>query len=526
MTIPAVRLINITKRFPGVIANYRVNFEVLPGEIHALLGENGAGKSTLMNILTGLYKPDEGEIELGGQRVEFKGPADAIEQGIGVVFQHFKLVPNQTVAENIALGMRRPRFRLDLKKVEHDLTSLGQKMNLQVKPSAVVKTLSVGEQQRVEILKVLYLGAKILALDEPTASLTPQETQGLFVALRGLAAEGYAIIFISHKLEEVTSLASRATILRKGQSVATLDLTGQPGEKEKLARLMIGRETDAETSSELGLTTLVGPSQVQMSGPVVLEAKDLSVVNAAGQQVLHNVSFDLAQGEIVAIVGVAGNGQRELTETLAGLHRLKTGTFRLSGQKLDGCDPREISQKGVAFVPEDRLGMGLVAGLDLEDNYLLRKYWEPQMRRGPFLRRKQAGVDLAAAITHYEIKVGDAYAPARLMSGGNLQKLLLARELASQPRVLIVANPTRGLDIGASAYVHERLREACQRGAAVLLILEDLDEALALASRLLVMYEGRIVGECLPVRSNENLQKIGLWMAGAKAVSTVKEGDS
>ena len=523
MTHPAVKFTNITKRFPGVVANNRVNFEVLPGEIHALLGENGAGKSTLMNILTGLYRPDEGEIELWGKKVEFKGPADAIAQGIGVVFQHFKLVPNQTVAENVALGMRQPRFVLSLGKVEKELYEWGQRLNLHIDPHARVNTLSVGEQQRVEIVKALYLGAKILALDEPTANLTPQESEGLFIALHGLAAEGYAIIFISHKLQEVVSLANRATILRAGRSVATLDLKNEPGEKEKLARLMIGREADAEAASELGLGAAVPESVHPQAGGLLLQVVGAWATGDNGQNALKSVTFDIAQGEIVGVVGVAGNGQRELAEALAGSRPLKSGSITLAGKRLDGANPREISEQGVAFVPEDRLGVGLAPGLDLEDNYLLREYWRPRMRQGPFLRRQRAGEDLALAIRQYDIRVGDPYAPARLMSGGNLQKLLLARELASNPKLLIVANPTRGLDIGASAYVHSRLREARANGAAVLLILEDLDEALALSDRLLVMYEGRIMGECPAERSPENLQRIGLMMAGASAQKLAEE---
>ncbi len=515
MTTPAVKFTNITKRFPGVVANYRVNFEVYPGEIHALLGENGAGKSTLMNILTGLYRPDEGEIELWGKKVELKGPADAISKGIGIVYQHFKLVPNQTVAENMALGTRKPRFILSLGKVEKEISRLGEQMNLRLNPHARINTLSVGEQQRVEIVKALYLEAKILALDEPTANLTPQESQSLFIALRGLAAEGYAIIFISHKLEEVISLSSRATILRKGRSVATLELKNEAGMKEKLARLMIGREADdEETASELGLAT-PHHEHTTTARKTLLKVLGVTAKGESGKDVLSDISFEAAQGEIVGIVGVAGNGQRELAEALTGLRTLSSGSISLEGQKLDGIGARQINRLGVSFVPEDRLGVGLAPGLDLEDNYLLREYWRPKMRRGPFLRRSLASADLATAISQYDIKVGDPYAPARLMSGGNLQKLLLARELAANPRLLIVANPTRGLDIGASAYVHAQLRKVRERGAAVLLILEDLDEALALADRLLVMYEGRIMGECPPERSPDNLQRIGLMMAGA-----------
>lgn len=516
MTTPAVRLTDITKSFPGVIANDRVNFEVLPGEIHALLGENGAGKSTLINILAGLYKPDSGKIELNGQAVEFRGPLDAIAQGVGVVFQHFKLVPNQTVAENIALGLRPRRFWLSLAKIERELAELSQKLGLSIRPTARVDKLAVGEQQRVEIVKALYLGARILALDEPTANLTPGESEKLFKALRELSRQGFAIILISHKLNEVLAIAQRATILRAGRSVATLDLQQNNVTKEQLANLMIGRDVTGLTADELGLATQANLA-ANKTRPVLLRVEEVEAENAAGQPTLKRLSFEAQRGLVTAIVGVAGNGQTELTEALTGLTRLKSGKIWLGNWRLDGKTPRQIRQQGVAFVPEDRLALGSAPGLNLEDNYLLQHYWRPGLRRGPFIRRKVANHALAQAIGDYEIKVGDPFAPARLLSGGNLQKLLLARELTANPDLLIVANPTRGLDIGATGYVHERLREVGNKGAAVLLILEDLDEALILADRLLVMYEGRLMGECAPERTQENLQKIGLLMAGVVA---------
>jgi len=528
--IPAVKLVGITKRFPGVIANDHINFEVQPGEIHALLGENGAGKSTLMSILVGLYRPDEGEIFLRGQKTILRGPADAIAQGVGLVYQHFKLVPNQTVAENVALGMRKPRFVLNLRQVEQDLKKLGEKHKLPVNPHAVVGTLSVGEQQRAEILRVLYLGATILALDEPTANLTPLETAGLFEALRRLAADGYAIIFISHKLEEVVSLAQRAIILRGGKAVATLNLKGDPGEKEQIARLMIGREADSLSKIELGLLdeaeatsqnrqTQPSPypsssASASISGPT-LQVVNLSVRGDKRSSSITKVTFEVRPGEIVGLVGVAGNGQRELAEALAGLHPVESGSIKLGETELTGKNPRQLNQLGVAFVPEDRLGLGLAAGLNLEDNFILRDYWRKEQSFGPFIRREVAGQGLAKAIKQYSIAVGDPYAPARLLSGGNLQKLLLARELATRPKLIIVANPTRGLDVGASAYVHSKLREAQGQGAAIFLIVEDLDEALLLSDRLLVIYEGQITGEVPPLRNPQNLEHIGLLMAGA-----------
>jgi ABC-type uncharacterized transport system ATPase subunit len=517
---PAVQLKNITKRFPGIVANDQVNFEVKAGEIHALLGENGAGKSTLLNILAGFYRPDEGEILLRDEKTVLRGPADAIKKGVGVVYQHFKLVHNQTVAENVALAMRHPRFFLNLKKIEQDLNELGERHNLTVRAGANVGSLSVGEQQRAEILRALYLGATILALDEPTANLTPKETEGLFTAVRNLASQGFAIIFVSHKLEEVVSLASRATILRAGKAVATLDLKGQSGEKEQIARLMIGREADIQSGLELGLVEPPAekphPENLSVNPHrAALEVRDLSVKGEVLNSTVKSISLDVHPGEMVGLVGVAGNGQRELAEALAGLRRIDGGTVLLNGANLTNKPARQIHKMGLAFVPEDRLGVGSAAGLNLEDNFLLRDYWRPEYSAGPFLRRKPARQALGEAIDQYSIAVGDPYAPARLLSGGNLQKLLLARELHNQPKVLIVANPTRGLDINASAYVHNKLRQARDQGAAVLLILEDLDEAFLLCDQLLVIYEGRLMGKLPPTRTAANLENIGLLMAGS-----------
>ncbi|NWJ48238.1 MAG: ABC transporter ATP-binding protein [Chloroflexi bacterium] len=518
---PAVRLVNITKRFPGLIANNRINFEVQTGEIHALLGENGAGKSTLMNILVGLYRPDEGEIYLRGKRVNLRGPAEAITHGIGLVYQHFKLIPNQTVAENVALGIRKLPFIPSLKKIERELEALSVKYGLPVNPSAKVSSLSVGEQQRAEILKVLYLGATIIALDEPTTNLTPSETEDLFKALRGLVSEGYSIIFISHKLEEVIKLASRATILQAGKAVATLDIKEEEGEKEQIARLMIGREADATSREELGLVEGAPPAAEHTNDshtpPLTsLLVRDLKAKGNSLSSSLKGITFEVRSGEIVGLVGVAGNGQKELAEALAGLRPLEGGSIRLGENQITGLGVRAIQRLGLAYVPEDRLGVGLAPGLNLEDNFILRDYWRREYGFGFFVKRRAANRQMSGAISQYSISAGDPFAPSRLLSGGNLQKLLLARELAANPRILVVANPTRGLDVGASAYVHNRLRQARNAGAGVLLILEDLDEALLLSDRLLVMYDGCLVGEVAPVRTPDNLSRIGLLMAGAK----------
>ncbi len=506
----AVRLVNVTKRFPGVTANDSISLAVRVGEVHALLGENGAGKSTLMSILAGLYQPDEGQIFLWDKPSHFRSPADAIEAGVGMVWQHFKLVPNQTVAENVALGLHHPRFGLGLKAVEKKLAELSAQHGLEVKPTALIRNLSVGEQQRVEIIKTLYYGAKVLILDEPTANLTPPEASGLFKAMRRLAEQGYAIIFISHKLDEIGEVANRATILKAGKAVATLPIEGGEAEKRKLAALMVGGST--ETSLEAPLS-----DHFHLSTKVLLAAKNISVFNDQAITVLNNLSLQVDQGEIVSVVGVAGNGQRELAEALAGLRRIESGRVYLGDRDLTNKGSRLISRLGLAFVPEDRLSMGSAAGLNLEENFILKSYWQSSLKRGPFISWGKARQQLAEAVSQYDVRVGNLKAPARLLSGGNLQKLLLAREIGSDPKALIVANPTRGLDIGATRYVQNRLIQQAESGTAILLITEDLDEALALGNRVLVLYRGRITGELPAQTARQSLSQIGFWMTGARA---------
>jgi simple sugar transport system ATP-binding protein len=490
----------ITKRFPGVIANDGVDFEAAEGEVHALLGENGAGKSTLSNILTGLYRPDDGEIRLYGEPVEFHSPRDALDAGICMVHQHFRLVETFTVAENVVLGDHRGEarsFRLRPRALERRVSELSGRYGLHVEPRARVWQLSLGEQQRVEILKALYREARVLILDEPTAVLTPQEADVLFETLRRMAAEGRTVIFISHKLHEVKAVADRVPVLRAGRAVATV--TAADATQRSLAALMVGRELD---------TVQAAPERT--AGAVVLEAENLWVDGDRGPAV-KGASLRVCSGEIVAIAGVAGNGQRELAEAIAGIAPVRQGSIRGGGQALRG-DPRAAMAAGVAYVPEDRLSTGVAPSLSIASNLILRSYREPHASRGPLLRLQEIRRRAERLIGHYSIAAPGPSAPARLLSGGNLQKVVLAREFSGQPRLLVAASPTRGLDVGAIETVHSYLRGAAADGVGVLLISEDLDEILALADRIAVMYEGTIAGET--TRAAASVEEIGLLMAG------------
>jgi simple sugar transport system ATP-binding protein len=493
----------IVKRFPGVVANDGVDFEAAVGEVHALLGENGAGKSTLSNILTGLYHADEGEIQLYGEPARFASPRDAIDAGVCMVHQHFRLVEPFTVSENIILGDHRGEgraFRVRPRAVERRVRELGERYGLPVDPRARIWQLSVGEQQRVEILKALYREARILILDEPTAVLTPQEAETLFETLRAMADEGRTVIFISHKLHEVKAVADRVTVLRGGKSIATL--AAADATPESLAALMVGRDVQ------------VG-RRVERAAPheeaVALALDGLSAQGDRGARTLHDVSLHLRAGEILAIAGVAGNGQRELAEAITGM-RAASGTVSVAGRRLRGGDPREAIAAGIAYVPEDRLGTGLAPGLAISSNIVLRSYRSRAHSRGPLLRLGQIRRRALELIQRYDVKAPGPATPARQLSGGNLQKVVLAREFSGEPRVVVAASPTRGLDVGAIESVHAYLRAAAADGVGVLLISEDLDEILALADRVAVMYEGRIVGEVDP--QSATVEEIGLLMAG------------
>ena len=444
----------VTKRFPGVVANDDVSFEVARGEVHALLGENGAGKTTLMNVLTGLYRPDEGDIEVGGRPVELHSPRDAIEAGIGMVHQHFRLVETLTVAENIALADRTAPFLLRGRDAARQVELTAEALHMPVDPGAKIWQLSVGEQQRVEIMKAVRSGSRVLILDEPTAVLTPQEAQELFRTLRVMAAEGHSVVVITHKLHEVMDVADRVTVLRGGRSIATVrtsDVT-----RNELASLMVGRDVEPERRRE--------PGEI---GEVILEAHGLSARGDRGVDALRDVSFSVRAGEVLGVAGVAGNGQRELAEVLTGMRPASAGVVEVEGKRLRDGDPRAAIRAGVAHVPEDRLRTGVAPSLSIASNVVLKSY-RGEVSRGPFLLLRRIAARAAELIRRYDVRGAGPHAPARLLSGGNLQKVVLAREFSSRPKALVVAAPTRGLDVGAIETVHGYLRDAAADGVAVL----------------------------------------------------------
>ena len=497
----------ITKRFPGVLANEQVDFEAAVGEVHALLGENGAGKTTLSNVLTGLYRPDEGQIVLYGEHVHFHSPRDALDAGIGMVHQHFRLVEPFTVAENVVLGDHRAEGRglvLRSRTIERRVAALSERYGLHVHPRARIWQLSLGEQQRVEVLKALDRDARILILDEPTAVLTPQEAEKLFETLRAMAAEGRTVIFISHKLHEVKAVADRVTVLRGGRKVATVG--ARESTLRSLAALMVGREIDEARRIERERP----PGEER-----VLEVESLGVAGDRGGLAVREVSLSVRAGEILGVAGVAGNGQRELAEAVYGMRRPVEGVVRVAGRPLDPGDPRSAIDAGVAYVPEDRLGTGLAPGLSVAANTVLKSYRAPPVSRGPLLALRKMRETTLALIRRYDVKTPGPDTPVRNLSGGNLQKLVLGREFQGSPRLLVAAQPTRGLDVGAIETVHAFLRGAAAGGVAILLISEDLDEIRALADRIVVMYEGRVVGEL--DAATATVEEIGYLMAGGHA---------
>jgi simple sugar transport system ATP-binding protein len=498
----AVKMTGIVKKFPGVVANDGVEFELRAGEVHALLGENGAGKSTLSNILTGLYRPDGGNLEIDGERVSFASPRDALEAGIGMVHQHFRLVPTFTVAENVVLGETGAKVFLDRNDVVSRVQELSEKYHLAVDPMARIWQLSVGEQQRVEILKVLYRGARVLILDEPTAVLTPIEADALFRTLRSMVAEGRSIIFISHKLDEVMAVADRITVLRAGRTVGCVDATSTS--TRELASMMVGR------SVEFSRVTRVHPAQPE---DVVLDVSGVNASDDRSRRALIDISLTVGRGEIVGVAGVAGNGQRELAEVIAGMRSVVSGSIAVEGQQIKSGRARSAISQGIAHIPEDRLHTGLAAGHSVEDNMALKNYRSSALSKFRVLRRKAIRGQAVDLVDRYDVKTPDTRTPVRLLSGGNVQKVLLAREFSSLPKVLIAASPTRGLDVGAIETVRSRLVEAADRGLGVLLISEDLDEIMSLSDRVLVMYEGRIVAD-LPMDEVDR-HRIGLLMGGS-----------
>ena len=495
----AVEMRGIVKRFPGLVANDDVDFDLRAGEIHALLGENGAGKSTLMNILAGIYRPDAGAIRVHGAPFEPSSPRDAIAAGIGMIHQHFTLVPSLTVTENVLLGLDEPRFRLRLAEYGGRIAALGERTGLRVDPDAQVWQLSVGEQQRVEILKMLYRGARILVMDEPTAVLAPQETQELFRTLRAMTESGGSIVFISHKLDEVLAIADRITVLRRGR-VTAAGIRAAGRTRPELARLMVGREV---------LEVIDKPPAEP--GPVVLEVRGVSAQGDRDLPALHDVSLEVSAGEVLGIAGVAGNGQTELAEVITGLRHC-TGSIRVNGTEVANRPPRASIASGVAHIPEDRHGTGSAPNLSLTDNLVMKGYRSEPISRGWLLDRLAARRHASDLTTAYEISAPSVDTEARLLSGGNLQRLIFAREISSGPSLMVAVQPSRGLDVGAVATVHRLLLERRAAGAAILLVSEDLDEILAIADRVAVIYEGRITG--VVDAATADVAELGLLMTG------------
>jgi general nucleoside transport system ATP-binding protein len=499
--IQKLELHNITKRFPGVLANDHVQFDINAGEIHALLGENGAGKSTLMRQLYGLYQPDEGEIRINDEIQHFHSPDEAIRAGIGMVHQHFMLVPSLTVVENVALGLKSSRGPLlDLDLITPRVEQLVSKYGLLVDPRAYVWQLAVGEQQRVEIIKALYRGADLLILDEPTAVLTPREVNDLFVTLRQMTREGHSIIFISHKLHEVLAISDRVSVLRDGRSVGTRPTQGAT--RTELATMMVGREV-----------ILQYDRTPQKPGEVQLEVKDLWVKGDRGADALRGVSLNIHAGEILGLAGVSGNGQRELAEAIVGLRQARQGSIKLKGHEIKHQSVNHRIRSGIAFIPEERMVHGAIRDFSVEENLILLDHGHVPYSHATFLDFQAIKREATRVVNSYNVKTPGLDTPVKNLSGGNIQKLILARELSRKPVVLIAGQPTRGVDIGASEYIHQRLLEQRQEGTATLLISEDLDEIRALSDRIAVLFEGKIMG--VLASESASIEKLGLMMAGS-----------
>ena len=501
----AIEMVNITKRFPGIIANDNVTLQLKKGEIHALLGENGAGKSTLMSVLFGLYQAEEGVIKKDGVEVKINNPNDANALGIGMVHQHFKLVECFSVLDNIILGDEDPKHGiLQRARAREKVMALSEKYGLRVDPDALIEDISVGMQQRTEILKMLYRDNEILIFDEPTAVLTPQEIQELLQIMRNLAAEGKSILFISHKLNEIMAVADRCSVLRKGKYMGTVNIADTT--KAELSRMMVGRDVEfAVTKGE------AHPAEV------VLDVKNLTVPSKVHKNnAVKNVSFQVHAGEIVCIAGIDGNGQSELVYAISGLEPASGGTITMCGVDITHAPIRRRSILGMSHIPEDRHKHGLVLDYTLEDNMILQRYFEPEFTdKFGFLRRKNIRAYAERLIEQYDVRSGQGpVTVARSMSGGNQQKAIIAREIDKNPQLLIAVQPTRGLDVGAIEYIHKQIVAQRDAGKAVLLVSLELDEVMTVSDRILVMYEGEIVGELDP--KTTTVEELGLYMAGAK----------
>jgi len=499
-----IEMLHITKEFPGIKANDDVTLQLRRGEVHALLGENGAGKSTLMSVLFGLYQPEKGTIKKNGKEVHIKDPNDANDLGIGMVHQHFKLVECFSVLDNIMLGVEPCKAGFLQKEVarKKDM-ELSEKYGLRVDPDALIGDISVGMQQRVEILKMLYRDNEILIFDEPTAVLTPQEIDELMEIMRGFKKEGKSILFITHKLNEIMAVADRCTVLRKGKGIGTVEIAKTT--KEELSRMMVGRDVQFAVEK--------APAK---PGDVVLSVQGVTVPGHVHKKdAVRNASFEVRGGEIVCLAGIEGNGQTELVYALTGLEKLSHGTITLDGKDITHASIRQRSKDGMSHIPEDRHKHGLVLDYTLENNMVLQRYWEPQFQQGDFIKKAAVREYSDRLIQQYDVRSGQGSVTiARSMSGGNQQKAIIAREIDKDPKLLVAVQPTRGLDVGAIEYIHKQIVAERDRGKAVLLVSLELDEVMNLSDRILVMYEGEIVGEFYP--KTTTVQELGLYMAGAK----------
>ncbi len=502
-----IEMLHITKEFPGIRANDDITLRLRKGEIHALLGENGAGKSTLMSVLFGLYQPEQGEIRKNGKPVRIVNPNDANALGIGMVHQHFKLVEIFSVLENIILGVEPNQMGfLKKKEAREKILRLSAQYGLKVSPDALIEDISVGMQQRVEILKMLYRDNEILIFDEPTAVLTPQEIDELMSIMKGFAAEGKSILFITHKLNEIKAVADRCTVLRKGRCIGTVNVPETS--KEELSRMMVGRDVTFTVRKE--------PAK---PGPIVLSVKDLVVPSKVHHNnAVRHVSFDVRAGEIVCLAGIEGNGQSECIAALTGLERPDGGSIHLCGQDITKAPIRMRSKTGMSHIPEDRQKHGLVLDYTLEDNLVLQRYWQPDFQRNGFIRRRAVRSYADKLISQYDVRSGQGpVTPTRSMSGGNQQKAIIAREIDKQHELLVAVQPTRGLDVGAIEYIHQQLVACRNEGKGVLLMSLELEEIMNVSDRILVMYEGELVGELDP--KTTTVQELGLYMSGAKRMS-------
>lgn len=508
-----IEMLNITKKFPGIIANDNVTLQLKKGEIHALLGENGAGKSTLMSVLFGLYSPEEGVIKKNGEIVEIKNPNDANRLSIGMVHQHFKLVDVFTVLENIVLGVEPVKNGfLNLNKAKQEIKALSDKYGLMVDPDSLVEDISVGMQQRVEILKMLYRENEILIFDEPTAVLTPQEIDDLMHIMKEFTKEGKSILFITHKLGEIMKVADRCTVLRKGKYIGTVDVKNTT--KEELSKMMVGR------SVEFNL-----PKKEKRIGELVLEINNMTISSPSkGKNVVDNVNLKVHSGEIVCLAGIEGNGQTDFVYGVTGLKKLENGSIKLLGEEISNLNIRKRNLKGIGHIPEDRQKHGLVLEYSLEDNLVLKRYFEPQFQKYGFIKKDKINEFAKVLIEEYDIRSSSgASTIVRTMSGGNQQKAIIAREVDINPKLLIAVQPTRGLDVGAIEFIHRRLIEKRDEGCAILLISLEIDEVMSLSDDIYVMYEGEIVGHLDPKKVT--IEELGLYMAGAKNTSGGNENE-